>query len=147
MPGALLEPKGVRFRTDVVTRLVAERPAFVTTATRPLNLVASAWNKGFEMGTDDPLGRAAHGALGSAEGLDLLQALSERDAPLRDAAGRQDADQTIRLLLEIEAPINRFLDGTMILVDDPEVRYARLTLLWGAATLLLMAGDFSKLEG
>lgn len=71
----------------------------------------------------------------------------ERDAPLTGAVRRRDVEETVRLLLELEAPINRFLDGAMILVDDPEVRYARLTLLWGASTLLLRAGDFSKLEG
>ncbi len=147
MPGALLEPQGVRFRTGVLTRFVADHPAFVVTATRPLNLVASAWKKGFEYGTDDPLGRATNSALESAEGLELLQALSERDAPLRDAAAGGDEGETVRRLLELEGPINRFLDGAMILANDPEVRYARLTLLWGASTLLLRAGDFSKLEG
>ena len=147
MPGALLDPQAVRFRAGVVTRLVAESPSFVTTATRPLNLVAAAYKKGFEMGTDDPLHRAEHAALGSAEGLDLLQALSECDKPLEQAVARRDEVETIRLLQGIEAPINRFLDGTMILVDDPEIRYARLTLLWGASRLLLRAGDFSKLEG
>ena len=144
---SLLDPQGVRFRTEVVTRLVAENPSFVTTATRPLNLVAAAAKKGFEMGVDDPLHRAEHSALGSAEGLDLLQALSDRDEPLGKAVANRRVDETIRLLLELEAPINRFLDATMILVDDPEVRYARLTLLWGASTLLLRAGDLSKLEG
>ena len=146
-PGALFDPKAVRFRTRVLTRLVADHPAFVTTATRPLNLVASAGKKGYEMGTDDPLHRAEHAALGSAEGVELLAALSERNDALSEAAASGGEDEAIRLLLEIEAPINRFLDGAMILVDDPEVRYARLTLLWGASTLLLRAGDFSKLEG
>ena len=146
-PGSLLDPQAVRFRAEVVARLVAGNPSFVTTATRPLNLVAAAAKKGFEMGTDDPLHRAEHSALESAEGLDLLRLLAERDEPLGKAVADRDADETIRLLLGLEAPINRFLDGTMILVDDPEVRYARLTLLWGASRLLLRAGDFSKLEG
>jgi len=146
-PGTLLEPKGVRFRTQVVERIVAEAPGFVATATRPLNLVASAAKKGFEMGTDDPFHRLEHSALESAEGLDLLQELDERRAPLDEAIGREDVEATTRLLRELEAPINRFIDATMILVDQPEVRYARLTLLWAASTLLLKAGDFSKLEG
>ena len=147
MPGALLAPRDVRFRAGLVGRFVAEAPSFVTTATRPLNLVSSAFRKGFEVGTDDPLGRAAHSALESAEGLDLLQALSDADAPLRAAVDAQDAGAALRLLTGLEGPINRFLDGAMILVDDPQVRYARLTLLWGASTLILRAGDFSKLEG
>lgn len=140
-------PQGVRFRSRVLTRLVAENPAFVTTATRPLNLVRSAAKKGFDYGVDDPLRRAEHSALESAEGLDLLQSLSERDAPLAEAVAAEDADRTIRLLVELEDPINRFLDGAMILVDQPEVRYARLTLLWATSTLLLRAGDLAKLEG
>lgn len=145
--GAATQPQGVRFRTRVLSRLAEESPAFVTTATRPLNLVKSARGKGLEYGVDEPLAKAEHAALESAEGLELLQALTERDAPLADAVNREDVEGTIRLLLELEAPINRFLDATMILVDDPEVRFARLTLLWGASTLLLRAGDFAKLEG
>ena len=119
----------------------------IATATRPLNLVASAAKKGYEMGTDDPFRRLEHSAMESAEGLDLLQELDERRVPLDEAIGREDVEGTTRLLRELEAPINRFIDATMILVDQPEVRYARLTLLWAASTLLLKAGDFSKLEG
>ncbi|RYG25094.1 glycine--tRNA ligase subunit beta [bacterium] len=140
-------PQGVRFRARAMTRLVADHSGFVTTATRPLNLVRSAAKKGLEYGVEDPIHRAEHSALESAEGLDLLQTLSEREAPLAAAVDREDVEEAIRLLLELEAPINRFLDGTMILVDQPDVRYARLTLLWAASTLLLKAGDFAKLEG
>jgi glycyl-tRNA synthetase beta chain len=147
MPGQTLLPQRVRFRAGVLARLVAQASGFVTTATRPLNLVSSASRKGIEVGFDDPLHRAEHSALESAEGVDLLQVLVERDAPLQAAADREDADEAIRILLELEAPINRFIDSTMILVDQPDVRYARLTLLWAASTLLLRAGDFSKLEG
>ena len=146
-PGALLEPKGVRFRTQTVARLVADSPSFVTTATRPLNLVASAFRKGFEIGTNDPFHRLEHSALESSEGFDLLQALSDADAPLAKAVEAEDVEATVGHLLALEAPINRFIDGAMILVDQPEVRYARLTLLWAASTLLLRAGDFAKLEG
>lgn len=140
-------PQGVRFRAQLMTKLVTEHPAFVTTATRPLNLVRSAAKKGLEYGIDNPLNRSEHGALESVEGLDLLIVLEERDAALTDAVAKEDVDTAARLLLELEAPINSFLDGTMILVDEPDVRYARLTLLWGTATLLLKAGDFAKLEG
>lgn len=140
-------PQGVRFRTRVLTRLVADHPSFVVTATRPLNLVRSARSKGIEYGVENPIHLSEHSALESAEGLDLLQALAERDAPLREAVAKEDVDATTRLLLELETPINRFLDGTMILVDQPDVRFARLTLLWATSTLLLRAGDFAKLEG
>ncbi len=144
---AATQPQGVRFRARVLSRLATDNPAFVVTATRPLNLVKSARTKSLEYGVDDPLGKAEHSALESAEGIELLQALSERDAPLSEAVSKEDVDETVRLLLDLEGPINRFLDGAMILVDDPEVRFARLTLLWGASTLLLRGGDFAKLEG
>lgn len=140
-------PQGVRFRARLMTKLVTEHPAFVVTATRPLNLVRSAAKKGMEYGLDNPLGRSEFGALESAEGLELLSELSKREVPLLEAVDREDVDAAAKLLLELEAPINLFLDGTMILVDNEDVRYARLTLLWGTSTLLLQAGDFAKLEG
>jgi glycyl-tRNA synthetase beta subunit len=49
------------------------------------------------------------------------------------------------LLNAILDPINKFLDGTMIMVEDEKVRFARLTLLHAACLQLLMAGDFTKI--
>lgn len=144
---ASTDPQAVRFRTEVLTRLVQEAPTFVTTATRPLNLILSAQRKGLEFGVENPLHQAERSALESAEGIDLLQALTDRDRPLAEAVAGAQVAEAVKLLRELEGPINRFLDGAMILVDQDDVRYARLTLLWATSTLLLRAGDFAKLEG
>ena len=47
----------------------------------------------------------------------------------------------------LQAPINAFFESTMVMVEDEQVRHARLTLLHAACLQILSAGDFSKLEG
>lgn len=153
LEAALLDPRGaettlpqqVRFRTDVMTR-IAEDVEFVQTATRPINIVIAAKRKGIEYGSDEPMRRLEHSALESAEGLELLQTLSEGEDDLFRAARERNGDEVVRLLERLRAPINRFFDTTMVMTDDqPDVRYARLTLMHACALQLLAAGDFSKL--
>lgn len=142
--GAATSPKVVRFRTQVLAEMVKDT-AFVQTATRPLNIVAAAVRKGEEIGTDNALSRLEHSALESAEGLELLQLLSEQDAAVSTAVAAQDGAGLVSLLNNLREPINRFFDTTMVMADQPEVRYARLTLLHATSQQLLTAGDFSKI--
>ncbi len=137
-------PQQVRFRARVMERLAEEVP-FVQTATRPINLVSAARKKGIEYGTEDPLSRLEHAALESAEGLELFELASEQDALLLQASETEQDEDVIRLLMALQDPINRFFDNTMVMVDEPEVRYARLTLLQAVSQQLLVAGDFSKI--
>lgn len=137
-------PQRVRFRTRVLERFADDVP-FVQTATRPLNIVRAALAKDIEVGLDDPLHRVEHSALESAEGLELLQTLSEQDADVRRAAVELNEDELVRLLRRLAEPITRFFDSTMVMADQPDVRYARLTLLHGASRQLLYAGDFSQI--
>ncbi|HEY0866849.1 MAG TPA: glycine--tRNA ligase subunit beta [Fimbriimonas sp.] len=141
---AITDPKGVRFRIAVLRRL-AEDTALVQTATRPLNIVAAARRKGVEFGVSDPLGRLEHSALESGEGLELFQLLASQEAPMAEAVSREDLDEAERLVRNLMDPINRFFDTTMVMADQPDVRYARLTLMQAASLQLLQAGDFSKL--
>ncbi|AIE85939.1 glycine--tRNA ligase subunit beta [Fimbriimonas ginsengisoli] len=145
-PGSVAStaPQEIRFRTQVLTRL-AEDVAFVQTATRPMNIVLNARKKGIEYGAEAPLHRVEHSALESAEGLELLEVLAEQEDALRKAAGDRNEDEVIRLLRRLGQPITRFFDTTMVMADQPDVRYARLTLLHGASLQLLTAGDFSKI--
>jgi glycyl-tRNA synthetase beta chain len=137
-------PQAVKFRVEVMSTL-ADHTALVQTATRPLNLVASSRKKGMEYGFDDPLRQIVPTDLDSEQGLALLEVLKAQEDDLFRFARERDVEATIRSTEALVAPINAFLDGTMVLVEDAAVRYARLTLLHAASLQLLAAGDFTKL--
>ncbi|HWA82307.1 MAG TPA: glycine--tRNA ligase subunit beta, partial [Fimbriimonadaceae bacterium] len=137
-------PKAVVFRSQCLEKL-ADDVAFIQTATRPMNIVIAARKKDIEFGHDDPLHRLEHSALESAEGVELVELLSESSGPLQEAKRAQNVEEVIRLLKGLEGPINRFFDTTMVMDDQPEVRYARLTLMHACSLALLTAGDFTRL--
>jgi glycyl-tRNA synthetase beta chain len=139
-----LDPQAVAFRVRLLETLIEDK-ALVQTATRPINLVIAAKKKGFEFGSEDPLSRVEHSALESASGLGLLQLAGEQAGSLRAAQANLDDDSVLSGLRQLVGPINRFFEDTMVMVDQPDVRYARLTLLHGVSQLFLTAGDFSKI--
>lgn len=144
VPDQVTSPKAVLFRARVLEKLSSD-VAFVQTATRPMNIVSAARKKGVEFGEDDPLHRLEHGALESKEGLELFEQISEIVVPVRDAVAKEDAEELIRLFKSLEAPINAFFESTMVMVDQPEVRYARLTLMNACSAIFLDGGDFTQL--
>jgi len=144
VPAEVTKPQAVAFRAQVLEKLAGD-VAFIQTATRPMNIVIAARKKSVEFGEDDPLRRLEHAALESGEGLALFELLSEIAGLLAESAERQDADEVIRLVKGMEAPINQFFETTMVMDDQPDVRYARLTLMHACSLSLLSAGDFTKL--
>ncbi len=144
IPVQITSPKGVLFRAQCLEKL-ADDIGFIQTATRPMNIVTAARRKAVEFGEDQPLNRLEHSALESAEGVDLFELLGEVAEPLVSARAAGDAEEVVRLLKSLETPINRFFDTTMVMDDQPEVRYSRLTLMHACSIALLTAGDFTKL--
>jgi len=63
------------------------------------------------------------------------------------AAEREDLPAVVRYLRALAEPINLFFEKNMVMADQPDVRYARLTLMHAVSRQLLVAGDFSKIEG
>jgi glycyl-tRNA synthetase beta chain len=143
-PEEAVVPRSVRLRVRVLGELSRD-VTFVQTATRPLNILADARKKGIEFGTNDPLGRLEHSALESAEGLDLFQQLKDQEETLFKAVRQERVGEVIRLVKDLAQPINLFFENNMVMADQPEVRYARLTLLNAAAQQLRAAGDFTRL--
>jgi len=141
---AVTTPRAVRLRTDCLKQLV-EDVSFVQTATRPLNIVASARKKGIEFGEDDPLHQINLDSLDSVEGHKLFEALKSQSSELRNAESEEEAEKVVSLLRSLADPINQFFESTMVMADEPDVRYARLTLMNAAALQLLTAGDLSKI--
>ena len=141
---AALNPRQVRMRVAALAAL-ADDTKFIQTATRPLNIVAAAEKKDLPFSKNDPRLGLERSKLDSATGEKLADMLQEVEQPLYEARQKEDAPAVVALLRKLEGPINDFFDSTMVMVDEPEVRFARLTLLNAAREQLLVAGDFSKL--
>ena len=132
-----LDPRSARSRLAALKALVAD-VAFVQTATRPINILQAAVQKGqFTPG-------APAGTLDSAEGDALAAKLIEVKIPLEKASAMGDAPAVARLLKCLETPINAFFEAAMIMAEDPTVRTARLQLVSDVSEALYFGGDFSK---
>lgn len=144
VPSEVMKPRGVRFRLECLQQLSRDAE-FVQTATRPMNIIISARKKFIEYGENEPLEKLPHSALESAEGIELLQQLSDIEAPLSEAEATENVTAAVEVLRTIQEPINRFFESTMVMADQPDVRFARLTLMHACSLALLRAGDFTKL--
>ncbi|HZH98234.1 MAG TPA: DALR anticodon-binding domain-containing protein, partial [Fimbriimonadaceae bacterium] len=141
---SMLDPRGVRMRTKILGMADPDTD-FVQTATRPLNILAAAERKGIPFASRDPLRSLEVENLQSDEALHLLERLRASEDPLFTACRAEDAQGVLEALLALKEPINTFFDSTMVMAEDPDVRYARLTLLAAAREQILVAGDFSKI--
>src|SRR5262249_680635 len=66
----------------------------------------------------------------------------------RDRLGeRPEMPAVVAALRGLEAPINRFFDDVMVMVDDAALREARLALVQRIAALPDGVADLSKLQG
>ncbi|HRI43355.1 MAG TPA: glycine--tRNA ligase subunit beta [Fimbriimonadaceae bacterium] len=141
--GQLLLPRQVRLRLQV-QEVVSQDPAFVRTLTRPINILAAAEKKGVSFASEGPLEALDRKALDSAEGVALAGQLLEVRQGLSDAVRAEDPARVATILGLLRAPIDAFFDSTMVMADDEQVRFARLTLLEAARHDILLGGDFSK---
>lgn len=137
--GESLNPRAVMVRLKVLQAL-AKDIDFVQTAIRPINLVQSAIKKNqmveienFAQHLDSPSGQA------------LNSKVQEIHEPLLKAVGDGHGSEIINLLRLLKDPINSFIDGTMIMVDDEQIRAGRLQLLHIVSNQLFKAGDFTKI--
>lgn len=143
---ALASPGEVRTRLAVVARLAPDA-AFVQTATRPLNILAAADKKGIAYDRTAALATLDRAKLASAEGDALADALAPAGDAARSGVRTQDAGAVANALKPLEGPINAFFEATMVMSNNEEERYARLSLVSAACEVLRLGGDWSKLEG
>jgi glycyl-tRNA synthetase beta chain len=137
-------PRRVRLRIRCLDTLVKD-PEFVQTATRPLNIVSAARRKQVPFAEENPLAAVDKDALQSETGFALLQALKLREDEVSRAVSEERAEDVVSLLRAMERPINDFFEATMVMAEDENVRFARLSLMNACSIQLLAAGDFSKL--
>lgn len=127
-PDLVFRPGDLQDRILMMTALASDTE-FVQAATRTLNIVAAAEKKGI------PAVALDESKLRSPEGAALLTAV-RRIASLTSLGPE---------LKTLQAPIDAFFESTMVMVDDPDVRDARLAMLREVCEVLLRVGDFSKL--
>jgi glycyl-tRNA synthetase beta subunit len=135
---AVCSPRAVKLRLSCLERLIDDIP-FVQTATRPINIVSAAVKKGETIGTlniDD---------LASEDGAHLAKVSQEIMTPLLIALEREDDAELVRLISNLQTPIKRFFESTMVMDSDPQIRAARLGLLDNVSRQLLLAGDWTKI--
>lgn len=142
-----LNARAVRVRLRAM-ELAAQDSAFVQTATRPANIVAAARKKGIVVPVAassavlySPYGEAE---IGSEEGAVLVRALRAAEPKLQAARREESPEAMVAALRELAEPIGRFFDSTMVMVEDEDVRLARLAALDAAAELFRTAGDFTQ---
>jgi glycyl-tRNA synthetase beta subunit len=139
----IANPRMVRFRLQCLEQMATDVP-YVQTATRPINIVSAAHKKGIAFGPT--LADVRPADLQSQDGENLLQAALEQDEALMQVTGQpSELADTVSRLRGLASPINQFFESTMIMAEEPDVRYARLTLLNAVAKQLLVAGDWSKI--
>lgn len=133
----VFNPRSIRFRCEVVEGL---RPQTEVTEAlrRPLNLVRKE---------NVPRAELNEANLESAEGTALLHWVESHEPSAENAVAQENAVTLQELLLSAKAPVNEFLDRTMVMVDDQSVRTARLQLLRRVADVIQLAGDLTQLEG
>lgn len=140
-PAVVTAPRSVKMRLACLERLADEVP-FVQSATRPINIVSAAERKDESIPAfDDSQAKA----LESAEGVALAEAVRAVLPPLMSALESEDDEAIARPLAGLAAPINQFFDSTMVMVEVPSIRAARLSLLRFTAQTLMVAGDWTKI--
>lgn len=143
VPLASLDPCAVLMRAQCMERFSGNR-SFIQTATRPLNILAAAEKKGIEVPEID-LESLDVESLDSEEGAVLASVIGEIRERAFAAAAEHDADRLAGLLDDLQEPINRFFDTTLVMAEDERIRSHRLALLGHCRSLLFLAGDFSRL--
>ncbi len=137
-------PQDARGRLKVLKLLAVDRE-FVQTATRPLNILAAAREKGL---LSTPV-EGWEDRLDSETGAALLASVRSARTELAGASVAMDAPRSAKALKALQAPIHAFFEATMIMAEDATVRAARLALVRETSEALLFGGDFAKvvLEG
>lgn len=136
-------PSDVLMRSKILNEFSAGE---IQVALRPGNIVNAATRSGRDL-DHGPAQLGKLDTLNSEEGEMLRERLLETEQSLIKAHWQSDSAEIVRLLKSLLPAINAFFDKTMVMSDDPTERFHRLSLANAAAEQLLVAGDFTKLEG
>ncbi|MBS1721175.1 MAG: glycine--tRNA ligase subunit beta [Armatimonadetes bacterium] len=144
VPTEVLNPQRVRRRILMLEKLQAD-PEFVQTMTRPLNIVASAKKKEIPFATEGALAQIDVAALDSVEAVTLYTLLKSQEESLQRSVAEGNGLQITRAVENLADPIRKFFDSTMVMAEEEDIRFARLSLMQATSDQILCVGDFSKL--
>jgi glycyl-tRNA synthetase beta chain len=134
-----MDPKLMDFRLSVMDLLATNEP-LLQAASRPLNIVDSAREKGeaFDQSLKD-------GAWDATEGNDLHWAAEEAYVGMQTALTDRSPEEFVVALQTLQAPIDKFFDAVMVMAEDSTVRCARIGLLSWVSRIILTPGDLRKI--
>ncbi len=139
-----MNPKQVLYRLSVVEKLAGD-VAFIQSASRPLNILKSAKEKGESFHEDEPLKNMCIPDLNSIEAVALADALQIFVKLVAGDNVNPAPNDRVSAVKFLERPINAFFDSTMIMSQDAKEKVSRLSLVKAACDALLTAGDLTKI--
>ncbi|WP_456385474.1 glycine--tRNA ligase subunit beta [Desulfolithobacter sp.] len=77
---------------------------------------------------------------------DLYQVLLEVQETAGPLLEKREYEASLRAMLRMKEPVDRFFDQVMVMAEDPDVRQNRLNLLTALGQLVLKVGDISKMH-
>ncbi|MBT8333071.1 MAG: glycine--tRNA ligase subunit beta, partial [Deltaproteobacteria bacterium] len=77
---------------------------------------------------------------------DLWSLFSELKVVVEDRLENNDYRGSLRSMLALKDPVDRFFDDVMVMTDDERVRDNRLNILTSIGNLILTVGDISKMH-
>ena len=77
---------------------------------------------------------------------DLWSLFSELKGVVEDRLENNDYRGSLRSMLALKDPVDRFFDDVMVMTDDERVRDNRLNILTSIGNLILAVGDISKMH-
>ncbi|MBT8362437.1 MAG: glycine--tRNA ligase subunit beta, partial [Deltaproteobacteria bacterium] len=77
---------------------------------------------------------------------DLWSLFSEIKVVVEDRLENNDYRGSLRSMLALKDPVDRFFDDVMVMTDDERVRDNRLNILTSIGNLILAVGDISKMH-
>ncbi len=143
-PVEILSPQRVKLRT-IMLEAFADSIGFIQTATRPINIVAAAKKKGIPFSQDKALEELDLAALDSTDGASLYTTLKKQDDAIAAAVAKGDGLVVVKMVKNLADPITRFFESTMVMAEQEDVRFARLSLMQATTKQLFAVGDFSKI--
>jgi glycyl-tRNA synthetase beta chain len=77
---------------------------------------------------------------------DLWSLFSELKVVVEDRLENNDYRGSLRSMLALKDPVDRFFDDVMVMTDDVQLRDNRLNILTSIGNLILTVGDISKMH-
>lgn len=111
---------------------------------RVVNIIKKARHE--DIKTGDEAGDVQENLFQHASEFSLFSAYQEVKERVEGHIERGSFDKALHEIASLRNPVDAFFDGVMVMTDDRQTRYNRLSLLGYIATLFEKFADFSKIQ-